>query len=28
VVRAYETQGFKLADRGSGEWPVVVLTAP
>jgi ribosomal protein L11 methyltransferase len=28
VVRAYETQGFKLADRGSGEWPVVVLTTP
>jgi len=25
VVAAYETLGLKLADRGSGEWPVLVL---
>ena len=25
VVRAYEALGLKLQDRGSGEWPVLVL---
>ena len=25
VVRAYEKRGLKLQDRGSGEWPVLVL---
>ncbi len=25
VIRAYEDQGLSLADRGSGEWPVLVL---
>ena len=28
VVSAYEKQGFALASRGSGEWPVLVLTRP
>jgi len=28
VVTAYEKLGFILADRGSGEWPVLVLNAP
>ena len=27
VVRAYEEQGFALASRGEGEWPVLVLRA-
>jgi ribosomal protein L11 methyltransferase len=27
VIAAYEKLGMKLADRGSGEWPVLVLTA-
>lgn len=27
VVRAYESQGVQLQDRGSGEWPVLVLVA-
>jgi ribosomal protein L11 methyltransferase len=27
VTGAYEKQGLKLADRGLGEWPVLVLTA-
>jgi ribosomal protein L11 methyltransferase len=27
VIRAYEQQGLKLRDRGSGEWPVVVLSS-
>jgi ribosomal protein L11 methyltransferase len=27
VVHAYEKQGFLLADRCSGEWPVLVLTS-
>jgi ribosomal protein L11 methyltransferase len=25
VIAAYEKLGLKLADRGSGEWPVLVL---
>jgi ribosomal protein L11 methyltransferase len=25
VTRAYEVLGLKLRDRGSGEWPVLVL---
>ena len=25
VVAAYETEGFEVRDRGSGEWPVLVL---
>ena len=24
VMRAYDAQGLKIHDRGSGEWPVVV----
>ena len=28
VANAYEAHGLKLADRGTGEWPVVVLKAP
>lgn len=28
VIRAYDEQGLSLADRGSGEWPVLVLTRP
>ena len=28
VARAYEDQGLGLADGGSGEWPVLVLTRP
>jgi ribosomal protein L11 methyltransferase len=27
VVRIYETLGLTLSDRGSGEWPVLVLKA-
>lgn len=27
VVRAYEEQGLSLADRGAGEWPVLVFAA-
>jgi ribosomal protein L11 methyltransferase len=27
VVSAYEEQGFNVRDRGSGEWPVVVLSS-
>ena len=27
VIAAYETHGFSLRDRGSGEWPVLVLSA-
>ena len=27
VIRAYEEQGLSLAECGSGEWPVLVLTA-
>jgi ribosomal protein L11 methyltransferase len=27
VIRAYVQQGLKLRDRGSGEWPVVVLSS-
>jgi ribosomal protein L11 methyltransferase len=26
VIRAYEQQGLRAADRGAGEWPVLVLT--
>jgi len=26
VIRAYEERGLNLSDRGSGEWPVLVLT--
>jgi hypothetical protein len=26
VIAAYEKLGLSLADRGSGEWPVLVLT--
>lgn len=28
VAKAYETQKFKLHDRGAGEWPVLVLKGP
>jgi len=28
VVNAYVKLGFSLAERGSGEWPVVVLGGP
>jgi ribosomal protein L11 methyltransferase len=28
VTSAYETEGMTLADRGSGEWPVLVLASP
>ena len=28
VIRAYEAAGMSLADRGSGEWPVLVLASP
>jgi ribosomal protein L11 methyltransferase len=28
VIAAYEALGIKLTDRGSGEWPVVVLASP
>jgi ribosomal protein L11 methyltransferase len=28
VTRAYEAVGLALSDRGSGEWPVLVLTRP
>jgi len=28
VISAYETEGMTLADRGSGEWPVLVLASP
>jgi ribosomal protein L11 methyltransferase len=28
VARAYQAQGLKLHDRGTGEWPVLVLKAP
>ena len=28
VGKAYEAQGLKLVDRGTGEWPVVELKAP
>jgi ribosomal protein L11 methyltransferase len=27
VIAAYESKGLKLQNRGSGEWPVVVLNA-
>ena len=27
VARAYETQGLKLTDRGTGAWPVLVLSS-
>jgi ribosomal protein L11 methyltransferase len=27
VIRAYEDRGFTLADRGSGDWPVLALEA-
>jgi ribosomal protein L11 methyltransferase len=27
VAAAYEAQGLSLADRGSGEWPVLVLSS-
>jgi ribosomal protein L11 methyltransferase len=27
VARAYETEGLQLRDRGSGEWPVLVLSS-
>jgi len=27
VIQAYEQQGMTLRDRGSGEWPVVVLSS-
>ena len=25
VIAAYEAQGFEVADRGAGEWPVLCL---
>ena len=28
VGRAYEALGLKLSDRGTGEWPVLVLKGP
>ena len=26
VIAAYEGQGFEVTDRGSGDWPVMLLT--
>jgi ribosomal protein L11 methyltransferase len=28
VAQAYKALGFALRDRGSGEWPVLVLSSP
>ena len=28
VIAAYEASGVSLADRGLGQWPVLVLSAP
>ena len=28
VARAYEAEGMTLNDRGTGEWPVLVLKGP